>query len=75
MITSMGTYLLLRKKPAFLRGAARAIDLGATLNRDAYGVSRSAHEADSSAIRSDWIAVGRDLRSALKKASKLASRH
>jgi hypothetical protein len=46
-----------RTRSALLRGAARVLDLRGTLSRG----PRSSFEADGWAIRSDWVAVGRDM--------------
>jgi hypothetical protein len=46
-----------------LEGMARVFDLGATLNRRRR--VRSGAEADATAIRSDWISVGQDIRNAI----------
>ncbi len=50
-------------KPGFFEGLARIIDLGNTL--DDYPRFRSAREADTFALRSDWIMVGKDIRDAI----------
>lgn len=50
-------------QPSFLRGAARILDLGATM--DWYNESRSPEEADALAIYIDWLAVGDDLNIAM----------
>lgn len=51
-------------RPSFLRGMARAIDLGGLLNRGAYNVSPTAADADAKALLSDWQTVARDFGSA-----------
>jgi len=51
-----------RISSAFLKGAARVLDLGGAWPRDA------AFEADRRAIGGDWVAVGRDMRRAMDKA-------
>ncbi len=48
--------------PSFLSGFASAIDLGGTLHHP--NVLRSTEEADLMALRSDWIAIGKDIRGA-----------
>lgn len=51
-------------QPTFWRGAARVGDLWGTL--DQYNTSATAIEADYRAIYSDWMAVGRDMASAIR---------
>lgn len=51
--------------PSFLRGMARAIDLGDTLT--VYNQSRTPEEADALAIKNDWASVGDSLRGSIKK--------
>ena len=50
-------------RPGFFEGLARIIDLGNTL--DDHPRFRSAPEADTFALRSDWIIVGQDIRNAI----------
>lgn len=50
---------------AFLQGMAGILDFGNTLS--VYSVL-SAQEADNAACWSDWMAVGEDMKVALKKA-------
>ena len=54
---------LLFANPGFFRGLGRAIDLGAT--RNVYNDSDSPAAADSKALRSDWVSVGKDLGTAV----------
>lgn len=54
---------LLYATPSFLEGIARSIDLGDTLTE--YNGSESGAAADLRALRSDWIAIGNDLRQAM----------
>jgi len=51
-------------KPNFLKGTARIVDLGRTIN--VYNSSESGAEADRIAIESDWNAVGEDLNKTFK---------
>ena len=46
--------------PGFLRGAARVLDLGATLQEASYLTSESPSEVDARAVASDWAAVEKD---------------
>ena len=60
-------------KNSFLRGAARALDLGSTINKQSYNQSSTSDEADCRAIANDWNMVGSDIRKAyheLKKQEK-----
>jgi len=59
---------ILFARPSFLEGFARIFDLGGTLNQ--YSESRSPQEADIRAIRSDWSAVGDDLRAAMAEEAR-----
>ena len=52
-------------KPTFLRGVARAVDIGGYLTNDAFVMSATPAEADRRAIQSDWRAVNRDLNKAM----------
>ena len=47
--------------PSFLEGLAGIFDFGGTLVED-YEVPGSGFEEDIVALRSDWIAIGQDLR-------------
>ena len=51
--------------PSIIEGMARVLDLGATLNE--YNISQSSQEADIAAIKSDWDAVGSDLKSVMEE--------
>jgi hypothetical protein len=55
--------------PSFLGGMAQAMDLGATLF--VFNESLTPEEADYYAIRSDWLAVARDIFSAIEQASAI----
>lgn len=50
-------------RPSFLEGIARIMDMSGTLNE--YNRSESPEEADTRALRSDWYAVGDDLRTSI----------
>lgn len=56
--------------PSFLRGAARVLDLGSTLQ--AYNKYKTAKEADYMAIRSDWLAIGNDIKMSIQKYDQAA---
>lgn len=51
---------------AFVRGMARALDLGATSSRRLQSVHHSSFAADARALSRDWVAVGGELRNASK---------
>ena len=59
-------------RPGFFEGIARIIDLGSTL--DDQPRFRSAREADTFALRSDWIVVGKDIRNAIGDFKKTAAK-
>lgn len=50
-------------RPSFLEGVARIFDFGGTLNE--YNGLFTGPEADAEAIRSDWAAIGHDMRAAI----------
>lgn len=51
-------------RPSFLEGVGRILDFGGALS--IYNRSLTGAVADSRAIASDWRAVGRDLRTAMR---------
>jgi hypothetical protein len=57
--------------PSFWGGVASVLDLGATLKE--YNQNRTDEEADSESIRSDWYAVGDDLRQSLASHAEQSS--
>lgn len=59
---------ILYARPSFWEGVARLIDFGGALN--VYHSSETEEEADEKAIRSDWEAVGGDMRAALQRAER-----
>ena len=59
---TMGDYFLFIA-PDLISGMARVLDLGNTLNE--YNTSATPELADFRALRSDWAAVGQDLRAAM----------
>lgn len=56
---------LLYAMPTFLEGVARSVDIGDTLTE--YNTSENGTAADLQALRSDWLAVGNDLREAISQ--------
>ena len=50
-------------RPTFLEGVARVFDFANVLQR--YRDDTTDHEADANALRSDWMAVGDDIRHAI----------
>lgn len=55
-------------QPSFLRGVARAVDIGGSLGRAAFVTSPSPRAADARAIASDWRITNRDLNEAMATA-------
>ena len=51
-------------RPGFLEGVARIFDFANVLQ--SYRYDTTAREADAKAVRSDWMAVGDDLRHAIR---------
>ncbi len=51
-------------RPGFFEGMARIMDFGNSMNR--YPRYRSSAEDDMLALRSDWVAVGDDIRAAIR---------
>jgi hypothetical protein len=51
--------------PSFSGGMARSLDLGSTLTT--YNESLTENEADAIALKADWMAVGRDIMSAISR--------
>lgn len=58
----------LYSNPSFFGGAAKALDIGGVY--DAYNTSSTPSEADLTALRSDWMAVGKDMKSAMELVEK-----
>ncbi len=54
--------------PNFWGGAAHTLDLGSTLT--VYNESLTEGEADYYALKSDWMAVGKDMHSAIENFAK-----
>ncbi len=52
-------------EPSFIEGFARLIDFGSTLNK--YNDSESGKIADNRALKSDWQAIGNDIRIVVSK--------
>ena len=52
--------------PGFLSGMGKALDLWGAMT--AFNGAASAEEADRLAVLSDWLAVGEDMRNAIKEA-------
>ena len=62
----MGSYLFAR--PSFLLGMASILDFGNTLTE--YNYANDGDQADYLALRSDWYAVGADVKMALQALRK-----
>ncbi len=63
-MSTLSAYKLFAE-PTFLRGLAKVLDLGNTL--DYYNSSESPEQADVDALRADWNIIGQDLRDAAKE--------
>lgn len=50
-------------KSNFIKGMARALDVGSTTNKRCF--SKSANNSDENALMSDWLVVGEDIRRAM----------
>jgi hypothetical protein len=59
------TFRLFKREPSVLEGISRILDVGS--NSQKYNNSNTENEADSRALKSDWQAVGNDLRSSIKQ--------
>ena len=57
-------------RPSFLEGLARIFDFGNTL--DEYNQSLTPEQADSLALRADWLTIAGDLRKAVQEADVFA---
>lgn len=62
----MGSYLFAR--PSFILGVASILDFGNTLTEYNYAIDGD--QADYLALRSDWYAIGQDLRAAIRALGK-----
>lgn len=60
----MSDYLF--AQPSFLSGMGRVMDLGGVF--DDYNTSETEAEAEERGLRSDWLAVGRDIADAMAAA-------
>lgn len=56
-------------RPSFLRGTARVIDFGGSLQKGSYLISDTAVEADTRAVLSDFGIVDRDMARAARAAT------
>ena len=59
----MGNSDFLFARPSFIEGMARVLDLGCTLNE--YNYSKTGTEADSKALKNDFLMVFQDLGSSI----------
>ncbi len=62
---SRRTLGVLYADPSALSGVARLVDLMGVF--DDYNMGTSGEEADLRALRSDWLALGHDMRTAMKE--------
>jgi len=66
MNTTIGNHTFqLFTYPSFLEGVGQLVDVTGSLNR--YKTTDTDPEADTKALKSDWEAVGSDLRTAIKE--------
>lgn len=65
--TDSKTFRLFNSQPSFSKGWGRIFDFSGALDKDSYNTSRTSKQADREAIRSDWEAVGEDLKITLKE--------
>lgn len=63
---SSPSFRLFLERQNFLTGFTSVFDLYKPLEGK-YNTDSSTHEADQNSLKSDWMAVGQDMRSALKK--------
>lgn len=59
---------ILFPRPSFLEGLGRLFDFAGRLN--VYNYSRTAEEADITALNADWAAVAEDMRTAMRQAER-----
>ena len=59
----------LYSNPSFLGGMSSLLDLGNTLQN--YNTSDTDSEADTEALKSDWRAVGDDIKTSIRKYEQL----
>lgn len=64
------TFRLFTSLPSFAKGAGRIFDFSQTI--DQYNASDTSEEADLKAIKSDWEAIGKDMRVAIKSYKEYA---
>lgn len=62
-MSNNSTFLFAR--PSFIEGMARVMDLGTNLQ--IYNDSKTEKEVDLKALKKDWEAVGKDIKSAINK--------
>lgn len=55
------------RKPGLSTGVERIFDLGGNLNRCRHHIGASPYFIDQAALSSDWLQIGRDLRSAMHR--------
>ncbi len=56
---------LLYARPSFFSGMARILDMGAIF--DSYNTSENTNIADYNALKSDWLAVGVDIKNSIQE--------
>ncbi len=68
----MSGYLLFAN-PSFIEGIARVLDLGSTMND--YNSFPLPEQADYYALKSDWEAIGTDLKNAMAQYERRMNDH
>jgi len=51
------------KRPSFIAGMAALLNFGGNINK--YSADSSGQEADANSLKSDWTAIGNDMRTAI----------
>ena len=64
------TFRLFSSTPSFMKGFGRIFDFSGSLNRYHNRMRSTSEKADSDALKSDWEAVGRDIRVVLGRCKK-----
>ncbi len=68
MSTSNSVFPNTTSKPSFQKGAARILDITASL--DVYRIDGNYSKSDSEALKHDWIITGNDIAGAVKEYGK-----
>jgi hypothetical protein len=65
------TFRLFGSTPSFIKGVGRVFDFSQSL--DSYNTSSTPEQADFDAIKSDWQAVGGDIKDSIEQYAKQRS--